>query len=92
MTFVGWPQTDTGRIVQPKSSSFRLFLQHFMPLTPPNPEHAPNTDPPAFSIEQCCGPTATGATIVLCQSDDGLSEVRLITPKLVIFIVLSDVA
>ena len=75
--FVGRPQTDTGPVVQPKPSSFRLFLRHFKPLTPPDPVHTPNTDPPAFSIEKRCDPTITVATILLGQVDDCLGEVFL---------------
>ena len=74
-------KTDTGPIVQPESSSFRLFLRHFEPLTPPDPVDTPNTDPPAFSIEKRCDPRVTVATILLCQVDDCLGEVFLIRSR-----------
>ena len=81
MTLVDWSQADARTVVQPKPSSFRLFLRHFKPLTPPDPVDTPNTDPPAFSIEQCCDPPVPVSTKLLSQIDDGLSEIRLIRPR-----------
>ena len=50
-------------------------------VTPLDPVHTPNTDPPAFSIEQCCDPRVTVATMLLCPSDDDLIEVCVIGPR-----------
>ena len=92
ITFVGWAQTNTGSVVQPKPSSFRLFLWDFKPLTPPSSVHTPNTDPPAFPIEQRCDPTVTVTTILLCQVDDALGKVGIDQIEvLVAYVVLSDV-
>ena len=81
VTFVGGSEADAGSIIEPEPPAFWLFLRNFEPLTPPDPVHTPNTDPPAFSIEKRCDPTVTVATILLCQVDDCLGEVFLIRSR-----------
>ena len=81
------PQSYTGTVVQPQSSSRPVFLRHFQPLSPPDPLDPILTHLPACPSQQRRNPPVAIAAVVRCQGNDGLCQFILVSADAPVHIV-----
>ena len=67
-------QTDTGSVVEPEPSAFRLFLRDLQPLPSPDALHPLGVDVPPFRVKQGSDTPVTAAAILARQADDRSRE------------------
>ena len=78
MIFVGWPKSNTGTIIEPQTSTLRLFLWDLEPLLTPDTFNAFVVDLPAVSPQKCCNASIAVATILAGKPDNLFSEKRFL--------------
>ncbi len=71
-------QPDHRVVIEPETSSFRLFLRDFQPLPAPDSLHAFVIDDPTFVSQQGGHPTVAVAAILAGQFDDPCGQVFFI--------------
>ena len=75
-------QTDTGSVIKPQASAFRLFLWHFQTLLSPDSFHSFMVYMPSRVFQQRRDPAIPIAAILTRQLDDGRSQRRFIIRQL----------
>jgi len=77
-----WSQPDTRAIVQPESSSLRLFLRDLQPFTPPDTLNTFVVHAPSTVFEQRGDSAVAVAAISCCQLGDVLRQEFMIVRAL----------
>jgi len=71
-------QPDNRTIIEPQTTSFRLFLRDFQPLSVPDPFHAFVIDDPALILQQGSYPAVAVTSVLAGQINDPCSQIFFI--------------
>ena len=71
-------QPDNRAIIEPQTTSFRLFLRDFQPLSVPDPFHAFVIDDPALILQQGSYSAVTVPSVLAGQINDPCGQIFFI--------------